>query len=114
MAARETVYPKMTLSQKKGAIWTLLALSENDSPPYGELTRVARTFSVHRITIKRLWERALVSRLTGLCNSPEMVSLRLGNQNAPKYPGPMLLEAIKGKTNRLNENSPFLSREFLG
>jgi hypothetical protein len=94
-ADREILYPKMSLSQKKGAIWMLLSLSEDDHLPYGAPARLARTFSVHKSTIERSRDRACHARATGLCNSPEICSLLKGDENALKYPIPMLQEAIR-------------------
>lgn len=61
--ARESVYAKMLVSQKKGAIWMPLC--------------IWRIFQCTSAQLKGL---------TAECNSPEIVLLHIGNQNPLKYP----------------------------
>ena len=72
----------------------LLGMCIDGVLPHGKLEVVARHFNVSRPTISRLWARALVSRVTGVPNTPELISRKNGVQNALKYPSSLLIEEI--------------------
>ena len=63
----------------------LLGMCIDGVLPHGKLEVVARHFNVSRPTISRLGARALVSRVTGVPNTPELISRKNGVQNALKY-----------------------------
>jgi hypothetical protein len=72
----------------------LLGSMENGVLPRGKLLEVSLIYGVHRATISRLWARATVSRATLLANSPELISLRFGQEHNLKYPSEELRPAV--------------------